>query len=58
VQVEVHDDIAVTRGNLDIVYVDAPRKLLRNVRVYRRARDEWRLISSRTVLADDRYESK
>jgi len=25
VQVEVHDDIAVTRGNLDIVYVDAPR---------------------------------
>jgi len=58
VQVEVHDDIAVTRGNLDIVYVDAPRKLLRYVRVYRRAGGQWRLISSRTVLADDRYEKK
>ena len=57
-QVEVHDDIAVTRGNLDIVYVDAPRKLLHYVRVYRRIGDDWRLISSRTVLADDRYESK
>jgi len=58
VQVELHDDIAVTRGNLDIVYVDAPRKLLRYVRVYRQTANEWRLISSRTVLADDRYESK
>jgi hypothetical protein len=56
VNVEVHGDIAVTRGNLDIVYVDAPRKLLRYVRVYRHAGEEWRLISSRTVLADDRYE--
>ena len=58
VQVEVHEDIAVTRGNLDIIYVDAPRKLLRYVRVYRRTGDEWRLFSSRTVLADDRYDSQ
>jgi len=31
---------------------------MRYVRVYRRTGDEWRLISSRTVLADDRYEKK
>ncbi len=58
VEVEVHEDVAVTRGNLDIVYVDAPRKLLRYVRVYRQVGGEWRLISSRTVLADDRYETE
>ena len=58
VEVELHDDIAVTRGNLDIVYVDAPRKLLRYVRVYRRTGNDWRLFSSRTVLADDRNEAK
>lgn len=57
VQVELHDDVAVSRGNLDIVYVDGSRKLLRYVRVYRQSGGEWRVISSRTALADDRKDS-
>lgn len=54
VQVEVHEDVAVTRGNLDIVYADESRKLLRYVRVYRLRDGTWRLISNRTLPADDR----
>lgn len=55
IKVEVHGDVAVTRGHLDIIYADQSRKYLRYVRVYRRrTADEWRLISSRTVPADDR----
>jgi ketosteroid isomerase-like protein len=54
IQVEFHDDIAVTRANLDIVYLDESRKYLRYVRVYRRLNDGWKLISSRTVNATDR----
>ena len=57
VQVEAHGDIAVTRANLDIVYLDGGRKYLRFVRVYRNLGGVWKLISSRTVNATDREPS-
>ena len=40
--------------NLDIVYLDESRKYLRFVRVYRNTDGGWKLISSRTVNAEDR----
>jgi len=55
VHVELHDDIAVTRGNLDIRYLDDRADLfMRYVRVYRRFGSDWRAISHRTVYATDR----
>jgi hypothetical protein len=40
--------------NIDIVYLDESRKYLRFVRVYRNTDGGWKLISSRTVNAEDR----
>jgi ketosteroid isomerase-like protein len=55
VHVELHGDIAVTRGNLDIRYLDnRPDLFMRYVRVYRRFDSKWRAISHRTVYATDR----
>jgi hypothetical protein len=55
VQVELHDDIAVTHGDLDIRYSDdRPDLFMRYVRVYRWFGAEWRGISHRTVYATDR----
>jgi len=55
VQVEMHSDIAVTHGDLDIHYHDnRPSLFMRYVRVYRQVRDEWRAISHRTAYATDR----
>jgi len=55
VQVEMHGDIAVTRGNLDIRYHDdRPDLFMRYVRVYRQFGTDWRAISHRTVYATDR----
>ena len=55
IQAEVHDDIAVTRGNLDIVYADErPNLYMRYVRVYRLTAGNWRPISHRTLYASDR----
>jgi ketosteroid isomerase-like protein len=55
VQVEIHADIAVTRGNLDIVYNDERTNLfMRYVRVHRRFAEGWLPISHRTVYATDR----
>jgi len=55
VQVEIHSDIAVTRGDLDIHYHDSrPSLFMRYVRVYRQVGNEWRAISHRTVYATDR----
>ncbi len=52
---EVHGDIAVSRGNLDIHYHDdRPNLYMRYVRVYRRAGDDWLAFSHRTVYATDR----
>jgi ketosteroid isomerase-like protein len=55
VNVELHGDIAVTRGNLDILYNDERTNLfMRYVRVYRLIDDRWQAISHRTVYATDR----
>jgi hypothetical protein len=52
---ELHGDIGVTRGNLDVVYDDdRPRLLFRYVRVYRNIDGHWRPISHRTLYASDR----
>jgi len=53
--VEFHDEICVTRGDLDIVYHDErPDLFMRYVRVYRYAADRWQAFSHRTVYATDR----
>ena len=55
VEAEVHDDVAVTRGNLDIVYYDErPGLFMRYVRVWRLRDGNWRAISHRTLYAKDR----
>jgi hypothetical protein len=52
---EVHGDVAVTRGNLDVVYYDERQPLyFRYVRVHRRSDAGWQPISHRTVYAKDR----
>jgi ketosteroid isomerase-like protein len=55
-EVEVHGDVAVTRGNLDIVRDDGP-VLMRYVRVHRLVDGKWQAISNRTVRALDRAAS-
>jgi hypothetical protein len=56
---ELHDDIAVSRGNLDVIYNDGrPSLLFRYVRVYRLTNGDWHPISHRTVYATDREASK
>jgi Domain of unknown function (DUF4440) len=55
VEAEVHVDVAVTRGNLDVVYYDdRPTLYFRYVRIWRLEGDAWRAISHRTVYAKDR----
>jgi ketosteroid isomerase-like protein len=55
VEAEVHGDVAVTRGNLNIVYYDdRPGLYMRYVRVWRLKDDNWRAISHRTLYAKDR----
>jgi ketosteroid isomerase-like protein len=55
IEAELHGDIAVTRGNLDIEYADdRPNLFMRYVRVYRLSNHHWLPISHRTVYATDR----
>ena len=55
VEAEVHGDVAVTRGNLDVVYYDErPTLYFRYVRLWRLEDAAWRAISHRTVYAKDR----
>jgi ketosteroid isomerase-like protein len=55
VHAEIHGDVAITRGNLDIVYNDERTNLfMRYVRVYRQRAGRWQPISHRTVYATDR----
>jgi ketosteroid isomerase-like protein len=55
VEIEVHGDVAVTRGNLDVVYNDErPSLYFRYVRIWRAQDDSWRAISHRTLYAKDR----
>jgi ketosteroid isomerase-like protein len=54
-EAEVHGDVAVVRGDLDIAWNDdRPVATDRYVRVYRLQDGQWRAISQRTVLAHDR----
>jgi ketosteroid isomerase-like protein len=57
VQAEVHRDITVTRGNLDVVYDDGRRLVFRYVRVWRLIDGAWRAISHRTLYANDRLDT-
>jgi Domain of unknown function (DUF4440) len=56
VQAEVHGEITVTRGNLDVVYDDGRRLVFRYVRVWRLVDSDWRAISHRTLYANDRQQ--
>jgi ketosteroid isomerase-like protein len=54
ISVEVHDDLAIAMGDLDIVWGDGRHAYDRYVRVYRRDAGAWRAVSQRTVPAHDR----
>ena|SRR5579871_1900950 len=56
IQVDVHGDVAVAMGDLDIVWKDGQRARAydRYVRVYRRADGDWRVFFQRTLPAHDR----
>jgi len=52
--VEIHDDVAITRGDADLVRDDQPFLFLRYVRVWRLVEGRWMAISQRTLPATDR----
>ncbi|MBV9893592.1 MAG: nuclear transport factor 2 family protein [Chloroflexi bacterium] len=55
IQIELHGDLAVAMGDLDISWTDGRHNYDRYVRVYRRFADgNWLLVSQRTVPAHDR----
>jgi hypothetical protein len=54
IQVELHDDVAVVSGNLDVVWKDGRHAFDRYVRVYRQIHGDWLVVSQRTVPAHDR----
>jgi ketosteroid isomerase-like protein len=58
IQIEVHGDLAVAMGDLDIVWTDGRHNYDRYVRVYRTTNGEWRAVSQRTVPAPDRTPAK
>src|SRR3569833_3907175 len=54
IRVELHDDLAVAMGDVDIVWTDGRRAYDRYVRVYRPSNGRWVVVSQRTVPAHDR----
>lgn len=54
IEIELHGDVAVAMGDLDIVWADGRHNYDRYVRVYRLMDDQWRAVSQRTVPAHDR----
>jgi ketosteroid isomerase-like protein len=54
VAVELHRDIAIATGDLDVVWNDGHTVRNRYVRVYRYDGESWRAIAQRTVPALDR----
>ena len=54
IQIELHGDLAVAMGDLDIVWMDGRHNYDRYVRVYRDTGGEWLAVSQRTVPAHDR----
>jgi hypothetical protein len=57
VQVELHGDVAVAMGDLDIVWKDGRHAYDRYIRVYRRVDGDWRAFFQRTLPAHDRAPS-
>jgi hypothetical protein len=51
---ELHGDVAVVAGDVDIVWNDRPTKYNRYVRIFRLVDGVWKAISQRTVPAPDR----
>jgi hypothetical protein len=52
---DIHDDVAITSGQIDVIYDDGrPQLYLRYVRVWRLVNNEWKAIFQRTVHATDR----
>jgi hypothetical protein len=58
VGVEFHGDIAVVKGEVDIVWREAPTKYNRYVRIYRLVDGGWRAISQVTTPAPERAPAK
>jgi ketosteroid isomerase-like protein len=54
IDIELHGDLAVAMGDLDIVWMDGRHNYDRYVRVYRVADGKWLAVSQRTVPARDR----
>jgi hypothetical protein len=54
IQIEMHGDMAVAMGDLDIVWGDGRHNYDRYVRVYRLVDGQWLAVSQRTVPAHDR----
>jgi hypothetical protein len=54
IAIEVHGDVAVAMGDLDIVWVDGRHNYDRYVRIYRLTHGSWLVVSQRTVPAHDR----
>jgi ketosteroid isomerase-like protein len=54
IQIELHGDMAVAMGDLDIVWGDGRHNYDRYVRVYRLVDGQWLAVSQRTVPAHDR----
>jgi hypothetical protein len=51
---ELHGDVGIVAGDVDIVWNDRETKFNRYVRVFRLVDGTWRAISQRTVPAPDR----
>ena len=54
IEIELHGDLAVAMGDLDITWKDGRHNYDRYVRVYRVTDGEWLAVSQRTVPAHDR----
>jgi hypothetical protein len=52
--IEVHGDVGVAMGDLDIVWEDGRHNYDRYVRVYQLRDSNWRAVSQRTLPAHDR----
>jgi ketosteroid isomerase-like protein len=54
INVELHGDLAVAMGDLDVIWTDGRHNYDRYVRVYRLQDGQWRVVSQRTLPAPDR----
>ncbi|HLF79159.1 MAG TPA: nuclear transport factor 2 family protein [Dehalococcoidia bacterium] len=54
IKVELHGDVAITKGDLDIVWLDAPTKYNRYLRTFRLTSGRWQAISQTTLPAPER----